>query len=111
MYRLKIKRHRGRSLSNQQRAIAAVLVEAMGNYSENTFCAGWLCDLEHELWERIHPRKRDAYDRAVEKLYAAARVEQRDWEKPSAEFLFGLKTLTRRYQVWIYYSKARRRFI
>ena len=102
----KIKRHRGRSLTNEQIAVAAVLAEAISNYSEDHFCAGWLCDIEHELWERIVPRKPDAYDSAIKKLYAAAGEKRLDWGKPGAEFLAGLKCLTRRFQVWVYHNKG-----
>ncbi len=102
----RIKHHRGRSLTNEQIAIAAVLAEAISNYSEDHFCAGWMSDIEHELWERIVARKPDAYDRAVKKLYAAAGKKRCDWGKPSPEFLAGLKTLSRRFGVWVYYSRG-----
>ena len=106
MWRQKIKNYRGRRLTNEQKAIAAVFAQAISNYSEESFCAGWYSGIEHELWERIVARKPDAYERAVKKLYAAAKKERRDWGKPSAEFLAGLKLLAQRFQVWIYYKKG-----
>ena len=51
-------------------------------------------------------RKPDAYERAVKKLYAAAKKDRRDWGKPTDEFLVGLKLLAQRFQVWIYYKKG-----
>ena len=102
----KIKRHRGRSLTNEQIAIAAVLAEAISNYSEDHYCAGWMSGIEHELWERIVVRKPDAYSRAVKKLYAAAGEKRSDWGKPASEFLAGLKALAERYQVWVYHHKG-----
>jgi hypothetical protein len=106
MWRQKIKCHRGRRLTNEQVAIAAVLAQAISNYSEDSFCAGWYSGIEHELWERIVPRRPDHYERAVEKLYSVARGKRSDWGKPSAEFLAGLKTLAKGFQVWIYYKKG-----
>jgi hypothetical protein len=106
MWRQKIKCHRGWGLSKEQIAVAAVLAQAISNYSEDSFCAGWMHDIEHELWERIVARKPDAYERSVKKLYAAAKKERRDWGKPSAEFLAGLKLLGKHFQVWIYYKKG-----
>ena len=106
MWRQKIKCHRGRRLMNEQIAIAAVLAQAISNYSEDSFCAGWYSGIEHELWERIVARKPDSYERAVKKLYAAAKKQRRDWGKPSAEFLAGLKLLAERFQVWIFYKKG-----
>ena len=102
----KIKSHRGRRLSKEQIAIAAVLAQAISNYSEDTFFAGWLCDIEHELWERIEVCKPDAYERSVKKLYAAGKQKRTDWGKPSAEFLAGLKLLAERFQVWVVYQKS-----
>lgn len=99
-----IQRHNGRPLSDEQVAIAAVLAEAISNYSEDTFCAGWLSGIEHELWERILTREPDAYEHAVEKLYAAAGKERHDWGKPKSEFLAGLKILAERFQVWVYWQ-------
>jgi hypothetical protein len=62
--------------------------------------------IEHELWERIVARKPDVYERAVKKLYTAAKKQRRDWGKPSTEFLAGLKLLAQRFQVWIFYKKG-----
>ncbi len=106
MRRQKFKCHRGHRLTNEQIAIAAVLAQAISNYSEDSFCAGWYSGIEHELWERIAPRKPDQYERAVKKLYAAARKKRTDWGKPSAEFLAGLKTMAKSFQVWVYYKKG-----
>jgi hypothetical protein len=106
MWRQKIKVHRGRRLSKEQIAIASVLAQAISNYSEDSFCAGWMHSIEHELWERIVAHKPDAYERAVKKLYAVVKKERRDWGKPSEEFLAGLKLLAQRFQVWIFYQKG-----
>ncbi len=106
MWRQKIKSHPGRRLSKEQMAIASVLAQAISNYSEDTFCSGWNSNIEYELWERIVTHKPDSYERAVKKLYAAAKKKPRDWGKPSTEFLVGLKLLAQRFQVWIYYQKG-----
>ena len=106
MWQQKIKNHRGRRLTNKQKAIAAVFTQAISNYSEESFRAGWYNGIEHELWERIVARKPDAYERAVKKLYAAAKKGRRDWGKPSTEFLAGLKLLAQHFQVWIYYKEG-----
>lgn len=102
-----IQRHQGRPLSDEQIAVAAVLVEAIGNYSEEAFCAGWLKDIEHDLWEQTLAREPDGYDRAVEKLYAAAGKEPSEWGAPSAQFLAGLRLLAQRFQVWVYHGQGR----
>ena len=106
MWRRKIKSHRGRCFTNEQKAIAAVLAQAISNYSEDSFCAGWMLDIEHELWERMIARKPDDYERAVKKLHAAAKKQETDWGKPSAEFLAGLKLLAQNFQVWVFYRKS-----
>jgi hypothetical protein len=102
MWRQKIKCHRGQRLSKEQIAVAAILAQAISNYSEDSFCAGWFHSIEHELWERIVAHKPDAYEHAVKKLYVAAKKQRRDWGKPSAKFLAGLKLLAQRFQIWIY---------
>lgn len=101
----KIKRYRGRSLTKEQAAVAAVLAEAISNYSEDLYCASWLSGIEHELWESMFVRKPDAYERAVRKLYAAAKKPRPSFGKTSAEFLSGLKLLAERFQVWIVYQE------
>jgi hypothetical protein len=97
--------HQGRTLSGDQVAIAAVLFEAISNYSEDAYCAGWFMGIEHELWERIVRRVPDGYDLSVKKLYAIAGKEQTDWGKPGEEFLRGLEILAKQYAVWVFFDK------
>ena len=80
--------------------ITAVLAQAISNYSEDSFTAGWYSDIDHELWERIRPRKPDAYELAGKELYAAAPEKRHDWGKPSTVFLAGLQTLAERFQMF-----------
>src|SRR5437868_235540 len=104
MFNSKIKRHKGRRLSNEQVAVAIVMIEAISNFSEDRSCSSWEMNIEHTLWDRTLKRKPDAYERSVQKLYAAAEMEQRDWVSRDDPFLAGLKTLAEHFQVWIYWE-------
>ncbi|HTH49686.1 MAG TPA: hypothetical protein VMB21_19390 [Candidatus Limnocylindria bacterium] len=93
-------------MTEEQTAIATVLAAAISSYSEDVYCAGWLDDIEHQLWETIAARKPDAYECAVQKLHAAAKKPRPSFGKPSAEFLSGLKLLAERFQVWVVYQEV-----
>ena len=102
---MNIHRHPGRDLNEEQVAVAAVLCQAISNYSEDSFCAGWLVGIEHELWERLYPRLPDAYEQTVDQLYAAAGKERTDWGRCPAEFAAGLRLLAEGFKVWVYFGE------
>jgi hypothetical protein len=98
--------HPGRELSREQIGVASVLYQAIGTFSEETYCAGWMSDIEHHLWDKVDPPDPDSYSRAVDYLYAAAGKERSSWGDPGEHLGTGLRLLAERFQVWVYWREG-----
>jgi hypothetical protein len=48
-------RHNGLPLSDAQIAGARLLSVGFSEFSDAVHCAGWMRDVEHEIWEWLHP--------------------------------------------------------
>lgn len=97
-------RHPGFPLSDDQVAVAHVLVLAISEYSESAYCAGWMHGIEHEIWDRLYPAPKEPYEIAVERLHRAAGREHTDWGDVRRELLRGLQLIAEQHRVWVYWD-------
>jgi hypothetical protein len=100
-------RVRASSLSQEQKAVGELMCAAVREYSELHYCAGWYCDIEHQLWDEVVVRKEAAYERACVRLSKLA--GKGCWRRPRSRSLFaeGLKLLSERYGIWFFYETGK----
>ena len=102
---------RRQTLTREQLAVGELLLAAIGEYSESNWCASWLCDIEHSLWDEVILRPEDPYEKACARLYKLA--GKTGWRRPRKRSLFveGLNLLSEQYGVWVCYETKRGRTI
>lgn len=93
--------YRGDRLTSDQLAVARVMAGAISQHSEDWWAAGWMSNIEHELWDEACGRRDDEYEKTVARLSKlAGRTCRRRPRKPGL-LAAGLKALADRFGVWV----------
>lgn len=97
---------KGKKLTVEQLAVGELMCAAVREYSGSRYCAGWLSNIEHSLWDEVVLREEDAYEQACARLNKLA--GRKGWRRPRKRSLFaeGLKLLSEQYGIWFYYERV-----